>query len=319
MENERTYPIKVVARRTGLTAHAIRAWEKRYDAVVPIRTPTNRRVYTEDHLERLLLLARATRGGYSIGQVAKLSTGELVELIREMGGDAAPAPPSSAGGNAAASAGLSPEAHFDACIEAVERMDGTALHGALNGAAIALTQPVLLEQVVLALMRAVGDRWHTGTLRVSQEHLASAAVIAFLSGQIRSCSPPASAPLLLVTTLVGQRHEIGAQAATLFALADGWNVTFLGPDLPAGEIAAAVKLSKARAVALSIVYPADDPRLAEQVRELGSLLPAGVTLLAGGESAAAYAKALDSVGAIRVADLAELRRRLSEIRSATNS
>lgn len=315
MTNERTYPIKVVAHRTGLTAHAIRAWEKRYGAVEPVRTPTNRRVYTEEHLERLLLLARATRGGYSIGQVAKLPTEKLVELVRELGGDAAPAP-RTAGDEVPSAASLAPEVHLEACVEAVERLDGTALQNALHGASIALTQPVLLDDVVLPLMHVVGERWHSGTLRVAQEHLATAAVVAFLSGLIRASSPPAAAPVLVVTTPVGQRHEIGAMAASLVALADGWNVSYLGPDLPAGEIAAAATMGKARAVALGIVYPADDPRVAEQIRELGSLLPEGVTLIAGGKAVPGYAKALSGAGALMADSMADLRRKLGELRGA---
>ncbi len=319
MDSERTYPIKVVARRTGLTAHAIRAWEKRYSAVEPIRTPTNRRVYTEEHLQRLLLLARATRAGYSIGQVAKLPTGKLVEIVKEAdaGAGGATEPAAGTAPEVSAAERHSPGAHLEACIEAMEQMDGSALDSALNGAAIALTLPVLLEEMILPLMRIVGERWHSGTLRVSQEHLASASVIAFLSSQIRSFSPPAAAPLLLVTTPVGQQHVIGAQAAALFALTDGWRVTYLGPDLPAGEIAAAVRTSDALVVALSIVYPADDPRVAEQIRGLGSLLPPGVKVLAGGLSATGYAEALESISASKVDSLPELRNRLAEIRSAT--
>ena len=116
MDNERTYPIKVVARRTGLTAHAIRAWEKRYGAVEPVRTPTNRRVYTEEHLQRLLLLARATRAGYSIGQVAKLPTERLVEMVKEVDADAGVTPDAPAGTVPEMSEAKrhSPDAHLEA-------------------------------------------------------------------------------------------------------------------------------------------------------------------------------------------------------------
>jgi len=85
MSKERTYPIKVVANRTGLTPHAIRAWEKRYGAVRPARTETNRRRYSEGDLERLLLLSRLKEGGYNIGAVAGLSTSELESLLSENG------------------------------------------------------------------------------------------------------------------------------------------------------------------------------------------------------------------------------------------
>src|SRR6187551_1036823 len=72
--------IKAVARRTGLTAHVIRIWEKRYGAVKPERTGTNRRLYSEEQIERLSLLREVTRSGHSIGPVAKLPLEKLRKL-----------------------------------------------------------------------------------------------------------------------------------------------------------------------------------------------------------------------------------------------
>ena len=87
----RGYPIKVAVRRTGLTAHAIRVWEKRYSAVTPVRTPTNRRLYSEADIERLQLLRRATLAGHSIGQIAGLPIDDLRTLVARE--EAAPARP----------------------------------------------------------------------------------------------------------------------------------------------------------------------------------------------------------------------------------
>ena len=75
------HPIEVVAKRTGLTAHTIRAWEKRYGAVVPQRTPTNRRLYTSENIDRLLLLRRATILGRSIGQLGQLLPESVAILV----------------------------------------------------------------------------------------------------------------------------------------------------------------------------------------------------------------------------------------------
>ena len=75
------YTMKAVALKTGLSAHVIRAWEKRYRAVTPKRTPTNRRAYTTEDIDRLLLLRRATLAGRSIGQIAVLPTDQLRELV----------------------------------------------------------------------------------------------------------------------------------------------------------------------------------------------------------------------------------------------
>jgi MerR family transcriptional regulator, light-induced transcriptional regulator len=70
-----------VAHRTGLTSHVIRVWEKRYAAVSPLRTSTNRRLYLDSDVERLQLLRRATLAGHSIGQIARLPTEGLRALV----------------------------------------------------------------------------------------------------------------------------------------------------------------------------------------------------------------------------------------------
>ena len=75
------HPIKVVARRTGLTPDVLRVWEKRYRAVSPTRLDTGRRLYSDADVERLLLLRRATLAGRRIGQVAKMPNAELEPLV----------------------------------------------------------------------------------------------------------------------------------------------------------------------------------------------------------------------------------------------
>jgi DNA-binding transcriptional MerR regulator len=75
------YPIRYVAQQTGLSTHLIRVWERRYQAVVPKRTDTNRRVFSDKDIERLKMLRTAVRVGHSISQIAGLSTDELTQLI----------------------------------------------------------------------------------------------------------------------------------------------------------------------------------------------------------------------------------------------
>ena len=81
MKNELKYPIGYVSRQTGLTAHQIRAWERRYAAVVPERTQSNRRLYSETDIVRLKLLTKARQSGLSLEQLAALSTEDLMRLI----------------------------------------------------------------------------------------------------------------------------------------------------------------------------------------------------------------------------------------------
>src|SRR6188508_411743 len=87
------HSIKFAARKSGLTPHVIRIWEKRYDAVSPDRTDTNRRLYSEAEIERLTLLRAATHAGHSIGNIARLPVEKLRELVGEIPAAPLAAPP----------------------------------------------------------------------------------------------------------------------------------------------------------------------------------------------------------------------------------
>jgi methanogenic corrinoid protein MtbC1 len=110
-------------------------------------------------------------------------------------------------------------------------------------------------------------------------------------------------------------HELGALAVGVVAALEGWRPIFLGGNLPVEEIAGAARKSKARAVALSIVYPSDDPRLAWELVRLKKALPQAVVIFAGGRGVEGYRAALEEIGAIVVSDLSGLRRQLELIRS----
>lgn len=77
------HSIRSVVRLTGLSAHLLRIWEKRYAAVLPTRTKTQRRLYSEADIERFISLKTLTDQGHAIGQVAGLPTAKLQELLRE--------------------------------------------------------------------------------------------------------------------------------------------------------------------------------------------------------------------------------------------
>jgi methanogenic corrinoid protein MtbC1 len=310
------HPIQVAARRSGLTADVIRAWERRYGAVRPTRTETNRRLYSDEDVERLLLLHKVTRAGRRIGDVATLSLEDLRSMVAAdqeawaQVGPAAGRPPR----------GTDAALHLAACLEAVRELDAEALEAALRRAAVDLSVPVLTEQVLVPLMQTIGDQWHQGSLRVAHEHMATALVRSFL-GTLRNGQPEATegCPEIIVATPAGQRHELGALMAAVAASSDGWRVTYLGADLPAEDIAAATARRAPRAVGLSVVYPADDPRLAGELRRLREALGDRVTLLVGGASAEAYAETLRDIGARLVPDMMTLREELRTLRQAQPS
>src|SRR3954468_15875110 len=309
------HPIGVVARRTGLKPDLIRAWERRYGGVAPGRSETRRRFYSDEDIERLLLLRRVVHTGRGISQVANLSNAELEALIEAEPAPAAyaPAGPPPAGDNLDEVA----EAFLGRCLAAAQRLDVHEMEMELDRASVLFSRTHLIERVLVPLMRRIGDLWHQGMLRPIHEHMASAVVRSFLGGMSGACQPEISAPHLVVTTPARQRHELGALLAAATAAGEGWQVTYLGPDLPPEEIAAAALQKGARAVALSITYPPDDPMLVEDLRRLRRLLGPHTLLIVGGRASLAYSAILQEIGALRLEDLAGLRRELHGVRTRT--
>jgi len=316
--NPPRHPIGVVARRTGLKPDLIRAWERRYGAVEPGRTDTRRRSYSDADIERLLLLRRVVGTGHGISQVAGLSNEELEGMIA-----AEPAPPAARQPAPVSADGTDleelAEGFLGRCLTAAQRLDVREMEIQLDRASVAFSRTHLLEQLLVPLMHRIGDLWHQGALRPIHEHMASSVVRSFLGGMHGAYRAELSAPHVVVTTPARQHHELGALLAAATAAGEGWQVTYLGPELPPEEIAAAALQKGARAVALSITYPPDDPLLMDELRRLRRLLDSRTALLVGGRSASAYAQVLQEIGAHRVDDLACLRRELENLRSMPDS
>ncbi len=315
MDPEPSFPMKVVSRRTGLTPHIIRVWERRYRAVTPKRTETNRRLYSNEDIERLKLLRQATQAGHSIGQVAQLSTETLATLVESDRRAEAAAPAQGIDANSDGDVGLTAESLLANAVEAVKQIDCERLEATLESAHVALSHPDLIDRLLAPLLVEIGNLWQSGMIKVAHEHPASAVVRTFLGNLKAEMRVGANAPLLVSATPVGQRHELGALMASVTAAAMGWRVIFLGPDLPADEIAAAASRKGARAVGLSFVYPPDDPRISSQLRKLRRALPPDISIVAGGKGADSYADTLDSIGALRLTDMPSFRRVLEGLRN----
>jgi DNA-binding transcriptional MerR regulator/methylmalonyl-CoA mutase cobalamin-binding subunit len=301
---EAFFPIQIVAARTGLTAHVIRIWEKRYGAVTPARTPTNRRLYSEAQIERLNLLRRLAEAGHGIGFVAKLPTDRLEKLVDEGGAVSIQVVRKGVASEAAA---------LDQALHAVRALDATGLEHVLSEAEVALGGQGVLQRLIGPLVQTLGDEWRAGSITAAHEHFATAVIRVFLSGAARPFAGVHDAPVIIVVTPAGQLHELGALLVGASAANLGWRVIYLGSGLGAADIAGAARQNHARAVALSIVYPADDPHLPDELLRLRELLP-DTAIVAGGRAMPAYRGTLDKIHALQSQDLANLGSMLDGLR-----
>lgn len=283
------HPIAVVADRTGLSQDVLRVWERRYSAVQPERGSDGKRRYTDADIERLSLMRAATSAGRNVGAVAKLSTAAIAALVEEDG--------EAQDRRAAFSAVTSgAEAAVDESMLLVRSLDGPLLDQRLRRAASLMGVSVFLESVAVPLLRRMGDEWHAGRLTPSQEHLASAVLHDIAMQTMRTFGQRNGGSRLLVATPAGDRHAIGAALIGAVAAVNGWEVIYVGADLPAREIGAAAVAANVRLVAVSIIYMDDADRVLGEMRTLRSLLPREVTLVAGGAGASVIERELTALG-----------------------
>ena len=293
--------IAVVERRTGISQHLLRAWERRYGVVEPARDAGGERLYSDADIERLRLVRVVTEAGRRVGHVASLSLDELRALAREDAESGATALPAT---TTLAVADAEVEAHLEACRGAVLRLDAHGGHALLMRAAVALGPRRFIDGVALPLLRWVGDEWEHGALRVMHEHGMSVAMRRVLSWLIDALPAPSTAPLLVCATLPDHRHEFGAMLAGVQAAVRQWRVVYLGPDLPASEVAAGAVLAGADAVAISIVALPDVAALGRELDTVRASLPESLPLVVGGAAAVRHARLVRGHGAEVVPDLA---------------
>lgn len=300
------HSIAVVSRRTGVSQLLLRAWERRYGAVAPARTATGRRLYTDAELEKISLLHLLTGAGHRIGDIANLPRAELVALAGEL--------PATEDAPNIGRLGTGSAADFlEAALKATATLDARGLEQVLNQALLKLSKPLLRNELLMPLLHEIGERWSDGRLRVAHEHMATTIVTSFLTSLNARQSIPAGAPLVAVATPSNQQHELGALLAAAVVLEAGWDVLYLGRDLPAEDIVAAAQGRGARAVLLSLVFPLGDAGVVQELRQLRRLLGPDVAILVGGRGAASYAPVLAEISARKISDDESLLAALTKI------
>lgn len=303
------HTIQSVANQTGLTPDVIRVWEKRYRAVAPERTPSNQRLYSETDIKRLQLLKLAISTGRRISAVAKMSNEELESITQSLGQTLN----TSLQANDAAHHGIDMHFHKQA-LEAIMSLDGNHLEVLLLEELQKLGGVAFLSQAVFPLMAEIGNNWQEGRVRTCQEHFGSAHIRTFLAKHMIQANLDNQGPVLILGTVAGCWHEIGAAMAALVAAQIGWQSVYLGANVPPEELAFAAKMKAAKAVALSIAYPSSPTKVAEQLRQVRQSLGNQTAIIAGGASLNLFADILTDIQAHQCPSLPALQEQLNQLR-----
>ena len=221
------YSINDLAKLSGIKAHTIRMWEKRYNIIEPKRTDTNIRYYHDCDLKKLLNISTLNRHGFKISAIARMGEDEINDKVMEI-----------AGTNG------DHETTINNLVVAMIELNEEAFDRLLNTAILQLGFEHCVTQILYPFMEKVGVLWLIGTINPAQEHfitnLIRQKLIIAIDGQPKPSSPDARTFLLFLPE--NEQHELGLLFYNFLLKKNGFKVIYLGPSLPFNDLLEVVKI-----------------------------------------------------------------------------
>ena len=235
-----TYSVAQVANLTGIKAHTLRIWERRYSFLRPDRTDTNIRLYSDLQLRKLLNVGILIRNGYRISTIDKLEDQQVNSLVTEILASPTKANDDDIDGLTLAMLELD-EIEFDYIFQT---------HVIRNG----LTETII--KLIYPFLHHIALLWTTNKLIPAQEHFVSNLIRQKIIAAIENLpNPPKSAPGIVLFLPEGETHELGLLLAYYLAKDLGWKVYYLGQNVPLENINNVLQIVEAKVMMTMTITP----------------------------------------------------------------
>jgi DNA-binding transcriptional MerR regulator len=271
-----TYPIRIVCALTGLNPVTLRAWERRYGFIEPIRTPGGHRLYTQEHVEQINRTLSMLASGMQIGAAAR--------VVRRCAASSSRTDVWSA---------LRSQA-----IAAIMRFDESALDAIYESALGLQTIEIVTRELLVPVLAELGRRWETAEGRIAEEHFFTTYTRNKLGTRLHHRRRIAPVARLLCACAPGEHHELGLLLFALAAHDQNVACVMLGANMPFDELAAACKRAGCDGVVISMSMQTETPNLERDLREI--VKKTNRPVFVGGEATAIYGDAITGAGAIVV-------------------
>jgi DNA-binding transcriptional MerR regulator len=241
------FNIQVASQLSGVASATIRAWEKRYNAVIPDRAENKHRLYSEKDIEKLALLFKLTELGQGIGKIAHLDLNELKDIYSRLLHR-----PYDEKQVVNMHESIDTQKMLSSFFLALSAYKLDIISHELEKAKSLLTPRELCLEILIPLFQEIGNKILRGELGIAQEHTLSA-LVRFHIGQMIGQNYQKSLirnELVLITTPEGELHEIGILGASLLCANYGIKFIFLGASLPAESLAEAANALNPKAILL---------------------------------------------------------------------
>lgn len=257
--------IAQVERLTGVGAHTLRAWERRYGVPRPGRSDGRQRLYTVNDVEVIRRMQELANSGLALRRAAMVVLGERDAKRPRSGTARVPGEIE----------------RFLHCLLEYDERRALRLWGNALDAVDLLT---MLEDLVVPTLVHLGEAWHNGQAGVEQEHFASGFIRSRLEALARQSTPVPGAPRAVLACLAGERHELALLMLNVLLRFQGIATIYLGQDVPDDALVRSVRQLTPRSVCLGAGTAASCSRLPSIAAEIRQVAPA-VCVLFGGRAA----------------------------------
>jgi len=255
------YSIKDLENISGVKAHTIRIWERRYGLIQPKRTSTNIRYYSDADLKKLLNISILNQNGYKISKIAQLNDQQLRDRVLEL-----------------CLNGRKNNLHIESLMVSMLELDEKKFINVLSAAVIKFGFEETVERVLFPFLDRIGMLWQTGTINPAQEHFISnlirQKIMVAIDNEMQNIVP--RGPKIVFFLPEGEMHELGILFYSFIARKEGLEVVYLGASVPLEDLRLVQQIRPADAFFTSFVTARDKEHLEEDLlkfREFFSDIP----------------------------------------------
>lgn len=227
---KQNFSIKDLENLSGIKAHTIRIWEKRYNILSPERTPTNIRTYTNAHLQKLLNISLLNEHGYKISRISKMTEEEINNMVLRIN----------------ASTSLQNRA-MKSFKMAMMNFDQELFQQTYDELLEEKSFREVFHQVFLPLFEEIGTLWQTDTIKPIHEHYLVDQIKQKLYLEIAKTNAekiPSSETLYVLFLPENEIHDIGLLYLYYELLFNNHRAIYLGPSLPLSDMNYLLELHK---------------------------------------------------------------------------
>ncbi|MBI9034954.1 MAG: MerR family transcriptional regulator [Bacteroidales bacterium] len=263
------YTIKDLEVLTGIKAHTIRIWEKRYNILNPERSDSNIRQYNDNDLKRLMNISILNKHGFKISKIACFTNDELAEKIINLSHNP-----------------NDNESQIESLILAMIELDDKKFEKIISTNSIKMGFEDTILKVIYPFFERIGLLWQIGAINAAQEHFVSnllrQKLIVAIDGQMGGTNEEAKRFMLFLPD--GEYHELGLLFYTYILKKSGHKIIYLGQSVPFHDLKEIAAIKSPDYLVTSLTNPWPDNELELYFQKVADAFKDAIIYISGKQS-----------------------------------